>query len=125
MFITNGYSRDVEEDSYADGMLGQIECSYINYTFSGKTLIELYEALKAFLYFGDDAFYIDDIEENGKNVLRASVLENERGEMATKGEKASWKIRKKKLYSATYTFYVLETTPVDLENSDLAQIVKG
>lgn len=116
MYIVNGVMKDAEEDSYKEGIIGGASFCTIDYTFKGETLEKLYENIDAFFGFGNDAYYVEEEWLNKrKNCLMATVLENEMGELASKGEKASWKMGKKKLWSATYTFIVYKTEEVDLE----------
>jgi hypothetical protein len=121
-YKTIGMTLTTEQDIFEQGLNNNYEMVDIDYVFTGKTLVELYEKLKEFLGVEDDAFYVN--ESNGK--LCATFMVNTRKESASASEIDQWKCHRIKLYSATYSFRVLRTDEVDLENhSELTTLLQG
>ena len=114
MYFVNGLLKFAEEVSYQNGrVVGTAVSSYINITFTGKTLAALLEDLKIFT--GCDDILLNSCDEQGRVDLQGH--ETADGGTASESGMQLWKDGKIKLYSVTYTALIYK--------AELSNLIEG
>jgi len=119
MYQINYLFKTAEEDNFEAGLvMGTDQSMHIDQRFNAETLPGLFKKVCEFLgleYTGD-SFEIDPCGDD-VNRVDFSCMENSEAEIPTARELAAWRKNGVKLWSCTYTAYVLKTEAVDINKA--------
>ena len=99
-----GWARFAVEDSFARGELGTERCSFGTERFSSGTIKGVIEKCRRFCNADEDCVSRDSCGVRGR--LDISVMEDGDGGKASPDQLEEWRLGKRRLWSATYTFMV-------------------
>lgn len=121
MLLVNGMYKSSELDDYEQGIIGDYNSHFIDYSFNAKTIEELINKLIEFT--GHDDICLNACDEPGRVDIQG--MEDSHGCVATESDMEEWKIGFRKLYAVTYTCYVLECKPYIIKDGHETYIKEG
>lgn len=107
MLLVNGMYKSSELDDYDQGIIGDYNSHFIDYSFNAETIEELINKLIEFT--GHDDVCLNAYGEIGRIAIQG--MEDSHGCKASPSELDEWKKGNMKLWAVTYSFNVLECKP--------------
>ena len=113
-YQANGFLKHAEEDVYESGCQPDTANSYFgDMVFTGDTVGQVIEQVKAFCGADDDGLLLNSCEEVGR--LDVQVIENEQGLPLTEQEIEQWKSGEKRAWLVCYTWEVKRMAEEDVD----------
>lgn len=110
-YIARGWTKFAEEDKYQEGCMPGTAISFEeNHTIKANSVEALLHVIKEDLHCNEEDILRDSCDEIGR--VDVQRMEDENGDYVTEHELELWRKGKIRLWSATYTYYIEQCTPV-------------
>jgi hypothetical protein len=107
MFESGKALKFVEEDNWKEGCLPETGQNWeVDIEFKAETKEEILQQIKEFYGVTDEEILLNSCEEPGR--IDIQIMEDENSYKATESQIEAWKEGRRKLYLATYTYYITE-----------------
>lgn len=121
MLLVNGMYKSSELDDYEQGIIGDYNSHFIDYSFKAETIEELINKLIEFT--GHDDICLNACDEPGRVDIQG--MEDSYGCKASPLELEEWKKGDMKLWAVTYSFNVLECKSYVIKDGHETYIKEG